>query len=83
MNSVWKVVQSCVATLDHFTESMSKAISWLNLFLVIIVCLVVILRYLLSIGSIAMQELAMYLHAMIFLGASRDPGGTPFIWLNN
>ena len=70
MNSVWDAVQSSVAALDHFTESIGRAISWLSFFLVIVVFLVVILRYLLNIGSIAMQESAMYLHGIIFLGAS-------------
>ncbi|OED45138.1 C4-dicarboxylate ABC transporter permease [Endozoicomonas sp. (ex Bugula neritina AB1)] len=70
MNSVWNVIRSGVATLDYLTENIGKAISWLNLVLVLIVFFVVILRYLLNIGSIAMQESAMYLHAIIFLGAS-------------
>ncbi len=70
MSSVWKAVQSSVAILDHVTETTGRMISWLNLFLVIVVCLVVVLRYLLNVGSIAMQESAMYLHATIFLGAS-------------
>ena len=70
MSSVWNAVRSSVAALDYFTESIGKVISWFNLFLVFVVFLVVILRYWLNIGSIAMQESAMYLHAIIFLGAS-------------
>lgn len=70
MNSVWSAVRSSVATLDYLTEHIGRGISWLNLVLVLVVFLVVILRYCLNIGSIAMQESAMYLHAIIFLGAS-------------
>ena len=66
----WKKIRTITDLLDSFTETIGKTISWLNLLLVLVVCLVVVLRYLLNLGSIAMQESAMYLHAIIFLGAS-------------
>ncbi len=70
MNPTWKLARSVVAAIDQFTEHTGRLISWLTLLLVFVVCTVVVLRYLLNIGSIAMQESAMYLHAMVFLGAS-------------
>lgn len=66
----WNKIRVATKIIDSLTESIGKTISWLNLLLVLVVCLVVVLRYLLNLGSIAMQESAIYLHAIIFLGAS-------------
>ena len=66
----WKKIRAITEIIDSLTETTGKTISWLNLLLVLVVCLVVVFRYLLNLGSIAMQESAMYLHAIIFLGAS-------------
>lgn len=70
MHPAWKNIAAVVSAIDHFTERTGRLISWLTLLLVFIVCSVVVLRYLLNIGSIAMQDSAMYLHSMVFLGAS-------------
>lgn len=70
MKVPWEKIRAFTAVIDSLTETAGKAISWLNLLLVLVVCLVVVLRYLLNLGSIAMQESAIYLHAIIFLGAS-------------
>ena len=70
MKVPWNKIRAITGFIDAFTETIGKAISSLNLLLVLIVCLVVVLRYLLNLGSIAMQESAIYLHAIIFLGAS-------------
>lgn len=70
MKSGWIVLHRVVAGIDRLTERTGQLISWFNLLLVISVCLVVLLRYFLNLGSIALQEAAMYFHALIFLGAS-------------
>ena len=70
MISGWSFLYKVVAGIDRFTEATGRCISWFNLLLVLSVCLVVLLRYLFNVGSIALQELAMYLHALVFLGAS-------------
>ena len=70
MRFSWSAVRTIVRTLDSLTEHVGKAISWFNVLLVSVVCLVVILRYLFNMGSIALQESAIYFHAIIFLGAS-------------
>ncbi|AMO54488.1 C4-dicarboxylate ABC transporter permease [Endozoicomonas montiporae] len=70
MKSGWIVLHRVVAGIDQLTEKTGQLISWFNLLLVLSVCLVVLLRYFLNIGSIALQETAMYFHALIFLGAS-------------
>lgn len=70
MTTGWNITKTAVAGIDGFTDKLGQIISWCNLLLVAAVCLVVLLRYWLNTGSIALQELAMYLHALIFLGAS-------------
>ncbi|MGI9277886.1 MAG: TRAP transporter small permease subunit [Endozoicomonas sp.] len=70
MKSGWSAACKAVAGIDRFTDKTGQLLSWLNLFLVSAVCITVILRYWLNTGSIALQESAMYLHALIFLGAS-------------
>lgn len=70
MTFSWPAIRTIVRTLDSFTEPVGKAISWLNILLVSVVFLVVILRYLFNMGSIALQESSVYLHSIIFLGAS-------------
>ncbi len=69
MKDGWKSIERLVSAIDQLTEHTGRLISWCNLLLVVVVCLVVFLRYVLNIGSIAMQESAIYLHSIIFLGA--------------
>ena len=58
-----------VQIIDGFTETFGRFISWLNIGLMLSICAVVFIRYVLNLGSIALQELAVYLHATIFLSA--------------
>ena len=53
--------------LDRVLDRLGQAISWLNLLMAIIVLVIVILRYWLSIGSVALQESITYLHAALFM----------------
>lgn len=53
--------------IDCFTEITGKAISWLTLALIVTTCAVVVLRYFLGTGSIALQESATYIHAALFM----------------
>lgn len=55
------------ANLDRFAEGVGHSVSWLALGLVLVTFAVVVLRYLFSFGSIAMQESILYLHASLFL----------------
>lgn len=58
-------------TIDHLTECFGQAAAWLALVMMLVVCTVVLLRYFLETGSLALQELATYLHASVFmLGAA-------------
>ncbi len=57
--------------LENFTEKTGKLIAWLTLIMVLLSFLIVLLRYGFNIGSIALQESILYLHATVFmLGAA-------------
>ncbi len=57
--------------LDRISSTLGRATAWLGLALVLVTFMVVVIRYLLDSGSIAMQESALYLHATLFmLGAA-------------
>lgn len=57
--------------LDRLSEHTGRLISWLALGMVTITFIVVIMRYLFDIGSIALQESITYMHALLFmLGAA-------------
>ena len=60
-----------VRVIDRFTETIGKVISWLTLLMVLLTFIIVVMRYGFNIGSIAMQELVLYFHGLIFmLGAA-------------
>jgi TRAP-type mannitol/chloroaromatic compound transport system permease small subunit len=53
--------------IDRFTDLTGRIISWLSVAMVLVVLTVVVTRYFLQVGSIALQESVTYLHATIFL----------------
>ena len=57
--------------LESFITITGKIISFLTLFMVLLTCGIVLFRYALNEGNIAVQEAVMYLHATVFmLGAA-------------
>lgn len=52
---------------NYFIQAIGHCVSWATLVLVLTTCLVVIMRYLFNIGSVALQESLLYLHSLIFL----------------
>jgi TRAP-type mannitol/chloroaromatic compound transport system permease small subunit len=57
--------------IDAFSEGTGRVLSWLSVFMVVVTFLVVVLRYALDLGWIAMQESVTYMHAALFmLGAA-------------
>ncbi len=62
-----QTLQRFIRTVDHFTELSGRWLAWLCLALALSVCLVVILRYGLGSGSIALQESSTYLHGLVFM----------------
>jgi TRAP-type mannitol/chloroaromatic compound transport system permease small subunit len=64
-------LQQLAAILDRLAEASGRIIAWLTLAMVLVMFAVVLLRYLLQSGSIALQESISYLHAAVFmLGAA-------------
>lgn len=48
-------------------ERIGQFISWLTLLMMLLMTLVVVLRYVFQIGSIALQESVLYLHAIVLM----------------
>ena len=62
--SILKIVSKVI---DNFNIKVGKLFSWLLLLMVLLTCLIVILRYIFSIGFIWMQELVRFFYAAVFL----------------
>lgn len=60
-------LKATVSTIDRFALLTGKLIAWLVLAMMLLTCLIVVLRYGFSLGSIALQESLTYLHATVFL----------------
>lgn len=61
------LLQRCQIIINQFNDLLCKLVSWLTLLMVLLVFTIVLLRYGFDLGWIAMQESALYLHAMVFL----------------
>ncbi len=69
MSALLSITHRIIKIIDEFTDTFGRLISWLNIALMLSVFAVVMLRYILNLGSIALQELSVYLHATVFLSA--------------
>lgn len=64
-------VKTIIAAIDQLNEFIGRGLAWFSLGLVLTTFLVVLLRYLFNIGSVALQESLLYMHSIIFmLGAA-------------
>ena len=61
---------SLAAAIDRFNTAVGRAASWCALAIVLIGFAVVLLRYVLGVGSIWLQESILYAHAALFLLAA-------------
>lgn len=61
------LIRSAQLRLDQFSEFTGSVIAWLVLLMMLVTSLVVVMRYLLNTGSIAMQESVIYMHGIVFL----------------
>ncbi len=59
-----------IQTIEWINEAVGRSVSWLTVLMVFTTCLVAVLRYGFSIGFVWMQELYIWMHAMVFLLAS-------------
>lgn len=53
--------------LENIIGRIGKLASWLTLWMIVVLFAVVVLRYIFSIGWVAMQEIVLWLHATAFL----------------
>lgn len=57
--------------LDAFSDRVGHSIAWLVIVMMLVQFAIVVMRYLLGVHSVSMQESVMYMHAMVFmLGAA-------------
>ena len=56
-----------VRFLESINDLVGSSIAWLTFIMVLATCLVVILRYIFNVGSIALQESVMYMHGIVFM----------------
>ena len=57
--------------IETVIEHIGRVIAWLGLAMVVVMTAVVVMRYVLGVGSIALQESVAYMHAALFMfGAS-------------
>ena len=61
------LINRVIKYINGMTDFLGRAVSWLTIVMVAAVLLVVITRYFLQVGSIALQESVTYLHAIVFL----------------
>lgn len=66
MNALLRLAQGITAG----NRGIARAVAWLTLLMVLGYFLIVVLRYGFGIGSIALQEFVIYLHAAVFIGAA-------------
>ena len=62
-----RTLKTAFSAVEKFTEVTGRFISWATVTMVILVVLVVITRYFLGLGSIALQESVTYLHCLVFM----------------
>jgi len=61
------MLKSFIQAVDWLNEHVGRAISWLTLAMVLITFLVVVLRYVFSVGWVWMQESYVWLHGIVFM----------------
>lgn len=52
--------------IDKLSNRLGRIFSWLTLTMVVVMALIVVLRYVFQVGSIALQESVIYINALIF-----------------
>ena len=53
--------------IDRLNDVTGRSIVWLTLMMALLTCILVVARYVLDFGSIALQETVMYMHGAVFL----------------
>lgn len=61
------MLEKVASRLERINEWVGKAAAWLSLFMILITFAVVIMRYVFSFGRVWIQEIVIYMHAILFL----------------
>src|SRR3546814_12714193 len=62
--------------IDRLNEAVGRTASWLALFMVLVQCVLVAMRYVFGVASIVVQESLLYAHGLLFtLAADRKSVG--------
>ena len=61
------ILAAFVRTIDRINDVVGRATAWLTLAMVVITFVVVILRYVFSLGFVWMQESYVWLHGIVFM----------------
>ena len=70
-SGLFTLVGDIVRVIDTITGFIGKTISWLTLLMVLLTFAIVVMRYGFNMGSVALQELVLYFHGLVFmLGAA-------------
>lgn len=67
IQTLTRTLEKLARAIDSFTEWTGQIIAWLTLAMMALTCIVVVMRYFLETGSIALQESVTYMHALVFL----------------
>lgn len=71
MAKLYHIFQQTAAFIDTLIAGIGRSVAYLSIFLVLVTCFIVLMRYGFNVGSIAIQETATYMHASLFtLGAA-------------
>ncbi|MFT5083006.1 MAG: TRAP-type mannitol/chloroaromatic compound transport system permease small subunit [Lentisphaeria bacterium] len=64
---LYLLLSSIHQKIEQLHDAIGKTLAWLTFFMVLVVCLVVTLRAVFNVGSIALQESVTYMHALVFM----------------
>lgn len=67
MTSARTPLERLIQLNNCFIRAVGHCVSWATLALVLTTCLIVVMRYLFNIGSVALQESLLYMHSLVFL----------------
>jgi len=56
-----------IRIIDRVSDVTGNAIAWLTVAMMVLTCATVTARYVLNLGSVALQESVMYLHGIVFM----------------
>ncbi|MGI9335948.1 MAG: TRAP transporter small permease subunit [Gammaproteobacteria bacterium] len=65
-----RLLERLAGRIDLVNDRIGRGVAWLALIMVLAQFVIVVMRYVFGLGSVAMQESVVYMHATVFLLAS-------------